>query len=83
MHECNSIALKQNCREDSQEYYGQETGKLMDEMMELICPSNLRWGRKDCEDVANKLPDSGEGGGEDSKESILPLVMDLMKRLAE
>lgn len=82
MHECNSQALMTLCKEESQEFYGQETGKLMDEMMELICPTTLRWGLKSCTDIDAQMSaslDMPEG----EKMSILPLILDLMKRLAE
>jgi len=80
MHECNSDSMRKNCKEESQEYYGQEIGKLMDEMLELICPANLRWGLKECQDIDSQLPDTVDiPEGEDI--SILPLIMDLMKRL--
>lgn len=82
MHECNTEAVLNNCKEESQEYYGQETAKLMDEMMDLICPENLRWGLTDCDKLESNLPQTSDDLSDEDL-SILPLVMDLMKRLAE
>lgn len=82
MHECNSEALKSSCKaEDRKQLYGHETERMVDDMMELICPSNLRWGQPDCRRVEDQMPDSDVPAVESL--SILPLIMNLMKRLAD
>ena len=86
MHECNSNALKSFCKQDSQEeFYGQETGKLMDEIMELACPENLRWGQKDCNDLDSSLVPSLDDVkvGDEEGMTILSLVIDIMKKLQD
>lgn len=80
MHDCNAAALDASCKEESKQFYGHETEKMADDLMELICPANLRWGSKDCTSVAEKLKDAGLP--DDENLSILPLIIDLMKRLA-
>jgi hypothetical protein len=82
MHECNTNVMRSSCKEESlKKFYGHETEKMADDLMELICPSNLRWGTADCTQVAGKLPQVDIG--EDENPSILPLIIDLMKRLAD
>ena len=81
MHECNTEALNSSCKEESKQFYGHETEKMADDLMELICPSNLRWGTEDCKRVAEKLADADVP--EDENLSILPLIINLMKRLSD
>lgn len=81
MHECNAEALKSSCEEKSRQFYGHETEKMADDLMELMCPSNLRWGTADCERVAAKMAEVDVPADENL--SILPLIISLMKRLAE
>ena len=81
MHECNSNALKTACKEEAKQLYGHETERMADDLMELICPANLRWGTSDCSQVDDKL---GKGEAADDEDlSILPLIINLMKRLAD
>lgn len=81
MHECNSEALMSSCKEESRQFYGHETEKMADDLMELMCPSNLRWGTADCNHVAAKLAEVDIPADENL--SILPLIVGIMKRLAE
>ena len=81
MHECNSQALKSSCKEESKQFYGHETEKMADDLMELICSANLRWGTQDCAQVDAKVAKGV--APEDQDLSILPLIIDLMKRLAD
>jgi len=79
-YECSGTSIKKICRPDSQAYYIQESTKLMDELMELFCPANLRWGTKECTDTTSVLPEAEVPAGDSS---ILPLVIDMMKQFIE
>ena len=80
-HECNSGVIIKMCKEESQEYYTQEANKLMDEIMELICPSNFRWGEEDCTRITAELPEIEFP--DDEPPMLLPLVLDMMKKFTE
>lgn len=82
MHECNAGALKSACNsESSKQLYGHETERMVDDLMEMICPSNLRWGQPDCTQVDERLTSTDVPAEENM--SILPLIINLMKRLAD
>lgn len=80
-HECNGDAIRKVCKEDSQEYYIQESSKLMDELMELFCPASYRWGTDDCTAATADLPEPNMPT--DKTPTILPLLVDMMKQFAQ
>ena len=81
LHECNIEAVKGSCKEESQEYFGQESGKLMDELMEMLCPPSSRWGQPTCTDLNATLPQASIPEG--TNPSLIPLVFSLMERISE
>ncbi|KAI1285319.1 hypothetical protein HDE_11727 [Halotydeus destructor] len=79
---CTTDAIVKTCREESREYYIQESTKLMNELLELFCPESYRWGMSDCAAVATGLPEPNMP--EDGKTpTILPLVIDMMKQFTD
>lgn len=80
-HECNVKAVNEKCEESSRAYYSEEANKLMDELMELICPPNYRWGEDDCTQLVAdmKMVDPPEG----ENPMLLPLIIDMMKKYTD
>jgi len=79
-HECNADKTREVCKPESHEFYIAESSKVMDELMELFCPDNIRWGTKECTDVTANAP---EPTMPDGTPSLLPAVIDLMKQFTE